>query len=138
MSACLNIREFIRAIEDQDELVRLAREVSLEYEVGAYCAAATGEGNAALLIERPAGSNFPIAANLYGTRKRIALALGGSEQTLIADNGERLRRPVEPLQIDGTADGRVVLQGDDIDLGRLPIPLWNVGDGGPFITAGVV
>jgi UbiD family decarboxylase len=30
------------------------------------------------------------------------------------------------------------LRGADVDLTRLPIPVWNVGDGGPFITAGVV
>lgn len=138
MSACLTLRDFLSAIEQQDELVRVHREVALEYEVGAYCAAVSDGGNPALLLERPAGSRFPIAANLYGTRKRIALALGGEERTLIADNGERLRRPVEPLRIDGNADGRVVLRGDDVDLRQLPIPLWNVGDGGPFITAGVV
>jgi UbiD family decarboxylase len=138
VSACLTLRDFLAAIAEQDSLVRVEREVSLEYEVGAYCAAASAEGNAALLLERPAGSSFPIAANLYGTRRRIALALGGEERTLIADNGERLRRPVEPLRVDGDAEGRTVARGDDVDLNRLPIPLWNVGDGGPFITAGVV
>jgi 2,5-furandicarboxylate decarboxylase 1 len=138
LSACLTLRDFLAAIEAEDELVRVEREVSLEYEVGAYCAAVSDDGNAALLLEQPRGSSFPIAANLYGTRKRIALALGGDERALIVDNQERLLRPAEPLVVDGDADGRVVLRGDDIDLRKLPIPLWNEGDGGPFITAGVV
>jgi UbiD family decarboxylase len=138
MTACRDLREFLAAIESQDELVRVEQEVALEYEVSAYCAAVSDEGNVAVLLEHPRGASIPIAANLYGTRKRIALALGGSEETLIADNQARLRRPVEPLLVDGDVEGRLVLRDDDVDLGRLPIPLWNEGDGGPFITAGVV
>lgn len=138
MSACLTLRDFLAKIEAEDELVRVEQPVSLEYEVGAYCAAVSDSGNAAILLEHAGDSDFPIAANLYGTRKRIALALGGPEETLITDNQERLRRPLEPLLVDGDRDERIVLEGDDVDLTLFPIPLWNEGDGGPFITAGVV
>jgi UbiD family decarboxylase len=31
-----------------------------------------------------------------------------------------------------------VITGDDIDLTKLPFPLWNIGDGGRFSTAGLV
>jgi UbiD family decarboxylase len=111
--------------------------------VSALARAASDEGNPALLIEQPrgAGAAMPIAVNVYGTRRRIALALGCDERTMIDDNREKLRLPVGPLQIEsaeGAIGDRVVLRGDDVNLDRLPIPYWNEGDGGPFITAGVV
>ena len=139
--ACEGLRSFLDAIESTGELVRIEREVALEHEVGALCRVASDEGSPALYLERPQGSTTPIVANLYGTRQRIALALGGDEHTLIEDNIERLSMPVQAVAPEPAAaalESRVVLRGDEVDLGQLPVPLWNLGDGGPFITAGVV
>ena len=139
--ACESLRSFVDAIEQTGELVRIDREIDLEYEVGALCRVASDEGSPALHFERLRGSSTPIVANLYGTRQRIALALGGHERTLTEDNISRLRTPVQPVEPEPATEAleeRVVLRGDDVDLGQLPVPLWNLGDGGPFITAGVV
>jgi UbiD family decarboxylase len=140
-AACESLRAFLDEIERHDDLVRIDREVDRDYEIGALCRVASDTGNPALLLERVRGSSMPLAVNLYGTRRRIARALGSDERGLTVDNMERLRRPVQALRpeaSDGPAAERVVLQGDDIDLTKLPIPFWNVGDGGAFVTAGVV
>jgi 2,5-furandicarboxylate decarboxylase 1 len=139
--SCTSLRELLDEIERSDTLIRIDREVDPEYEVGALCRVASDSGNPALLLEHIRGSTIPIAANLYGTRRRIALALGSDERSLIADNQAKLSQPVLPVDPEpsrGPLEDRVILDGDDVDLRRLPIPLWNTGDGGPFITAGVV
>jgi 4-hydroxy-3-polyprenylbenzoate decarboxylase len=141
MKPCLTLRELLDAVERDGDLVRVPDEVDLHFEVSAIARAASDAGNPAVLIERPKGAEMPIAVNVYGTRRRIALALGSDERSMIADNQEKLRRPVEPLQVEpaeGALEGRVVLRDEEVDLDRLPIPFWNEGDGGPFITAGVV
>src|SRR3954451_18318014 len=141
MSAGLTLRELLEAVERDGDLVRVPDEVDLRYEVSAIARAASDEGNPAILIEQPKGSSMPIAWNVYGTRRRIALALGSDERTMIEDNQRKLRLPAEPLALEPSADapdGSVCLEGDEVHLDRLPIPYWNEGDGGPFVTAGVV
>jgi UbiD family decarboxylase len=141
LSPCRTFRELLDRVERDEDLVRVPGEVDLRFEVSALSRAASDAGNPALLIEHPKGATMPIAVNVYGTRRRIALALGSDERTMIEDNREKLRLPVERLQVEPSAPllrDRVVLRGDEVDLDRLPIPFWNEGDGGPFITAGVV
>jgi 2,5-furandicarboxylate decarboxylase 1 len=44
---------------------------------------------------------------------------------------------IPPIRVDSAAWKANVVTGDEIDIRRLPIPTHAVGDGGPFITAGV-
>lgn len=46
--------------------------------------------------------------------------------------------PIPPKQVDTSPIEEVFLEGDGIDLYKLPIPMSSIYDGGPMITAGVV
>lgn len=139
-SACLDLRSFLASLRQADEILTITDQIDLEYQVGALCRAASDQGNVALYLEQVTKSKMPIAVNLYGTRRRIALALGSNERSLMRDNLERLQKPISPVvpEPSGAALSERTVSTEQIDLTELPIPLWNVGDGGPFITAGVV
>lgn len=73
-----NLAEFIRALEDAGELKRVREEVSSEIEISKITDAESKKpgGGKALLFERVKNSEFPAATNLFGSDKRMSMALG--------------------------------------------------------------
>ena len=71
-----DLREFISKLEEAGELARVRKEVDPKYEVGAICKTIHEKGRKALLFEKVRGCSMPVATELLGTFKRIALAIG--------------------------------------------------------------
>src|SRR2546430_9087820 len=73
-----SLKAFVDKLEQAGELVRIRRECDPKLEI-AEIANRTMKlpgGGPALLFESPRGSQFPLAINLYGSKKRMAMALG--------------------------------------------------------------
>src|SRR5439155_15593237 len=78
-----SLRDFLGAIDARGELVRVEHPVSVDKEITEIadrCMNSPG-GGPALLFQRPtllAGgpSRYPVAVNLFGSERRMALALG--------------------------------------------------------------
>src|SRR5207247_2467875 len=78
-----NLRAFIGAIEAAGDLVRVDRPVSVDKEITEIadrCMKSPG-GGPALLFMQPtlttgAKSQYPVAVNLFGSERRMSLALG--------------------------------------------------------------
>src|SRR2546425_10251209 len=78
-----NLRAFVGAIDAAGDLRRVTRPVSVDKEITEIadrCMKSAG-GGPALLFERPTlpqggASRYPVAVNLFGSEKRMALALG--------------------------------------------------------------
>src|SRR5205809_5763561 len=78
-----NLRAFVEAIAAAGELARVDRAVSVDKqitEVADRCMKSPG-GGPALLFEHPtlrsgAPARYPVAVNLFGSEKRMSLALG--------------------------------------------------------------
>ncbi|WP_028933610.1 UbiD family decarboxylase [Pseudonocardia spinosispora] len=94
----------------------------------------------ALLFTDVAGTDIPCLSNLVATHERMALALGVPADTLtrssIAGQGRAAHPPIE-VSAEQAPVQEVVWRGADADLRRLPIPVHNELDGGPFLTAAV-
>ncbi len=150
--------EFVSALEARGELVRVTRRVDPVLEVSAIADRFMKSGGPALLFEQVGEARFPLLINAYGSRARMSLALG------VADLEEHARaiealvhtRPamtaaglaqlamtlpelahVPPRRVSRAADARcqeVVLEGDAVDLGILPVLTSWPDDGGPFLT----
>lgn len=73
-----SLQEFIASLENSGELRTVDAAVSTKLEIGAITrrASAYPEGGPALLFRRPDISTFPVATNLFGSRRRIEIALG--------------------------------------------------------------
>ncbi|MBI3813664.1 MAG: menaquinone biosynthesis decarboxylase [Nitrospinae bacterium] len=119
-----------------------------------------GGGGKAILFENIDGSDIPVLINAFGSKRRMAMALGVEDAEEIAGDIQELieiKPPANLLEkikflpklfeishyppkiITGSAPCQeVVLTGDDIDLFKFPIlKCWPL-DGGRFITLPVV
>jgi 4-hydroxy-3-polyprenylbenzoate decarboxylase len=146
---------FVRALEERSELVRIRRRVDPHLEVAAIADRVMKSGGPALLFENVGGASFPLLINTYGSRRRMALALG------VDDLEEHARAIAELVQAKAPSNARalaelalklpelahvpprsvttgscqdVVRMGDDVDLDVLPILTCWPKDGGPFVT----
>src|SRR6267143_1548721 len=162
-----NLRAFIGAIDAAGQLARVERPVSVDKEITEIadrCMKSPG-GGPALLFTRPtlpggAPSQLPVAVNLFGSEKRMALALGVA---CLDDIGARIAELLNlkvpdsllgklamlprlaevakfpPKSVSGRPPCQTMVhQGTDVDLSRLPVPICWPEDGGPYITLGGV
>ena len=158
-----SLRGFIEAIDEAGELVRVAHPVSVDREITEItdrCMKSDG-GGPALLFEDVtlvdgSRSTIPVGINLFGSMRRMALALGVDDLDSIGRRIEglvKLKVPegwreklamlpqlaeiakYPPRTVSGEAACQsTILRGDDIDLGALPIIKCWPGDGGPYVT----
>ena len=133
-----DLRAVLDVFESNNELIRIKEEVEPNYQITAFCRLVSDADGPALLFERIKGHSVPLAVNLFGTRRRIALALETTEHEMTERNLECLKKPLPPKMVEADLSDWVVMKGGDIDLYGMPHSIWNVGDGGPFVTAGVV
>ena len=71
-----DLREFLSQLEALGELRRIRAEVSPRLEMTEICDRVLRAGGPALLFERPSGHSMPVLGNLFGTVRRVALAMG--------------------------------------------------------------
>jgi 2,5-furandicarboxylate decarboxylase 1 len=140
MGSPKDLRSFLRDVEVRapHDLAYVDREVDSTLET-AVLARRLGEVGRfpVLFFRKVRGSRFSLVSNVHADRNKMALALETDESRLVEEYIARLSRPVPPRIV---ADGpvkEVVLRGDDIDLGQLPIPVHCPKDAGRYITAGV-
>jgi 4-hydroxy-3-polyprenylbenzoate decarboxylase len=150
-----DLREWIALLEREGELVRVTAEVDPDLEITEIVDRTVKAGGPALLFENPKGAQHPLLINQFGTERRMCLAFGVERLDdvgrKVADVLEMqppsgLMDKVRGLQkLKSIADSRpqtvrhgavqeIVLQGDDIDLGLLPVQRCWPGDPAPFIT----
>src|ERR671919_1034038 len=150
-----DLREWIALLEREGELVRVSAEVDPDLEVTEIVDRVVKSGGPALLFENPKGAEHALLINQFGTERRMCLAFGVErlddvaaklEDVLEMQPPEGLREKVRGLlKLKSIADSRpktvsrgpcqeVVLEGDDVDLGMLPIQRCWPGDPAPFIT----
>jgi len=158
-----DLRDFIGQLELVNELKRITLEVSPRLEMTELCDRVLKAHGPALLFERPGGCDVPVLGNLFGTSRRVALAMGAVGNKTLRDIGELLASLKEPEAPKGFRDAiekvaalksilwdmkpnvvrgavcqQIVLEGNDVDLGRFPIQTCWPGDVAPLITWGLV
>jgi 2,5-furandicarboxylate decarboxylase 1 len=133
-----DLRGFLALLEKEGELRRVRRPVSTVYEVAAGIRRMGDSGGPALLFENVVDHDMPVVGGLFSTRHRALLALGVDDHQAGNDAFlQGLHHPIVPVTV---ADGpcqEVVTSGDDVDLERLPLPLYSEKDGGAYLTVGL-
>ncbi len=79
---------------------------------------------------------FKAIGNLWSTRDRIARAMGVTPMELTKKMMQAMSAPSKPQEVDNAPFERNILT--DFDLRESAIPKFYPGDGGRYITAGVV
>jgi 4-hydroxy-3-polyprenylbenzoate decarboxylase len=155
MAPPASLRDWVALLEREGELVRVDADVDPHLEITEINDRVVKSGGPALLFTNPKGSRHPLLINQFGTERRMCLAFDASslddvarrlEDVLEMQPPQGLVEKVRGLKrLKSIADSlpkttrsgpaqEIVVQGDDIDLGRLPVQTCWPGDGGPFIT----
>jgi 2,5-furandicarboxylate decarboxylase 1 len=82
--------------------------------------------------------DWRLCGGLITSRKRLALAMGSSENDIATRLEKGLAAPIEPVMVVDAPCQEVVHLGEDVDLTKIPIPLMHVFDGGPYISGTLV
>jgi UbiD family decarboxylase len=155
MPAFRSLSDFLADLERRGDLKRVSREVDWAHEVTEIaCREVRGDGPA-LLFEKVKGAAFPLAVNVLAARRRVEWALGRTPASVGAELEEILhavppRKLGDLWKLRGSA-GRILAMRprmlaagpaqevvDAVDLSPLPnLKLWP-GDGGRFVTFGLV
>ncbi|MCW5618749.1 MAG: 4-hydroxy-3-polyprenylbenzoate decarboxylase, partial [Nitrosomonas sp.] len=115
----------------------------------------------AVLFEKPKGHNIPVLGNLFGTPKRVAMGMGQTSVEALREVGKLLAYLKEPDPPKGLKDAwdklpvlkqvlnmaprvlssapcqEIIREGDQVDLGQIPVQTCWPGDVAPLITWGL-
>jgi 4-hydroxy-3-polyprenylbenzoate decarboxylase len=157
-----DLRDFIEQLEREGELKRIPQEIDPNLEMTEICDRTLRAGGPALLFENPKGHDIPVLANLFGTPKRVAMGMGEESVEALHEIGKLLAFLKEPTPPKGMKDAwdklpvfkqvlnmapkvvskapcqEYVLQGDEVDLHKIPVQTCWPGDAGPLITWALV
>lgn len=132
-----DFREFLDVLHDNGELVEIDRPIDLRYDVAKALKQTYVRGGPALAFTQN-GTEFPLVAGLYSTRRKALLAFEATEKTIVDKVCAGLDNPIPPTRITTEAPcHETVLTSDQIDITKFPIPTYSPKDGGPYITAGI-
>ena len=153
-----DLREFIAFLEQRGQLVRISQEVDPNLEMTEISDRTLRAKGPALLFENPKGYDTPVLCNLFGTPERVAMGMGQESVGALRDVGTLLAFLKEPEPPKGLRDlwekrhdfkqvlnmpvkeikkapcQDIVLEGDQVDLDKLPIQTCWPGDVGPLVT----
>lgn len=157
-----DLRSFLSLLERRGQLQRVAAPLSSELETTALSLEALRRQGPALLMQCVDGGPHPVLGNLFGHRSRIELAMAGRPLASLRELGAllaSLKEPrwpgslkqalqtwpelaqlahVAPRSVSSAAFEEITQEGEEIDLGRLPIQRCWPGDAGRLITFGLV
>ncbi len=146
-----DLQTFLAHLERQGELRRVRVEVDPALEITEIATRIVREEGPALVFERVRGSDYPLAINIFGSRRRIRMALGrepGAIGEELAGLVERLNPPTARGLLSARSTLRRMLSmrtarsrkapcqevDEAPDLEALPALTCWPGDGGRFIT----
>src|SRR5262249_5146406 len=141
-----DLREFITLVDELHALRRVEG-ADPRFEIGGITEVAAGQPECpALLFDAIKGfpRGFRVFTNATTSPQRAALALGIDPALRPPDalkawmEKRKTLRPHRPVAVTDAPFLLNAMDGDTVDLGRFPAPIWHRGDGGPFIGSGSI
>ncbi|MCX8683129.1 4-hydroxy-3-polyprenylbenzoate decarboxylase [Gilliamella sp. B2889] len=156
-----NFRDFLDYFEQQGELKRITYPINPYLEMTEIADRVLRSQGPALLFENPIGYDIPVLCNLFGTAKRVAMAMGREKTTELREIGELLaflREPEPPKGIrqffnilpkykqvlnmpvkrrSSAPCQELIFKNDEVDLTQLPIMHCWPDDVAPLVTWGL-
>lgn len=157
-----SLRDFMDALEKTGRLVRVTEPVSPNLEMTEIQTRLLAEGGPAVLFENVVGDDgkkydMPVLVNLFGTVDRVAAGMNRKPEELreVGETLAFLKQPeppasireafsmlplaktvmaMKPKTVSKAPCQEVVLQGDDIDLTKIPVQSCWPGEPAPLIT----
>ncbi len=136
-----SLRGFLRLVETEypDELVRIRAPIELKFDATALVFELERAGKSPVVVfENVGGHGMPLVTNIAANRRLLAACLGVEPKILPTAFRERCQKYIPCETVERGAWEDVVLEGDEVDLTKLPIPLQFAVDAAPYITAGQI
>jgi 2,5-furandicarboxylate decarboxylase 1 len=134
-------RGFLRLVESEfpEELLRVRQPIDLKFEPTALVFELERMGRSpVVLFENVGDRGMPMVTNVAANRRLLAACLGVEPGDLPTAFRERCQTYLPCQLVERGEWEDVVIEGDDVDLTKLPIPLQFAVDAAPYITAGQV
>lgn len=140
--AYADLREYVDALEERGKLKRVKKEVDKDWELAAVCRQLfkkiPPQKRPALIFENVKGSSIAVVAGVLGASREV-YAIGLQTDSVEGINRKwdhALGHPIPPRMVKEAPCKENILHGKDVDITKLPVPIWTVGeDPGPFFTS---
>ena len=129
-----NFRQFLDRLREHGELLDFKQPVDIR-----HIATLVDQSDKAILFHKVIGYDMPVVSGIIRTRERAIMGMGAKDYREIEDRlAAAIANPIASRMINTSPTHEVIMEGDDVDLYKIPIPMSSIYDGGPMITAGVV
>jgi UbiD family decarboxylase len=131
----MTLRGYIQNLDTKGQLVSIDEPISKKHEIAAVLKTLEPK---TVQFNHLKESDFKVIGNLFCNKQQFADYFGIQPQEIIPLINQAIKNPlpVEKLISEQAPCQEIVHQ--EPDLNHLPIPTHFFGDGGPYITAGVV
>jgi anhydromevalonate phosphate decarboxylase len=126
------LRDFLSKLEQENNLVRIKKEVSAKYEIANVIYSLDEKP---VIFENVKGYDFPVFAGITSDRDVIAKGLDTTKDKLLLKLVKALQNPKEPEMVDKAPCQEVIIK--DPDLSKIPLLYHLDGDGGRYGSATV-
>jgi 2,5-furandicarboxylate decarboxylase 1 len=141
-----SLRGFLQMVETDfpAELLRIREPVNTKFDMTAIAFELEQAGKSPVIIfekpisESPSVIRMPVVTNVAANRKLLAASLGVDASNLPTAFRERCQKYIPCEVVKDASWHDIVIEGDDLDLTKLPVPLQFTVDGAPYITAGQI
>ena len=137
-----DLRDYVAALEKHGKLKRVTKQVDKDWEIAAVCRQLFKKippaRRPAVVFENVKGFDIPVVAGVLGASRDI-YALGLETEGVEGINRKwdnALENPIAPRLVKQAPCKENILHGKDVDITKLPVPTWTVGeDPAPFFTS---
>jgi 4-hydroxy-3-polyprenylbenzoate decarboxylase len=137
-----DLREYLDVLERKGLLKWIENEVDKDWEISAIARVVSQQSPAdryALGFRRVKGYDTPVVVGIIGASRDVyatALQISGDKDSIINKWSSALANPVPSREVKTAHCQEVVLEGNEVNLHKFPIPTWSRGkDPNPYITA---
>ncbi|MCM3714247.1 UbiD family decarboxylase [Halalkalibacter oceani] len=138
-----DLRTYLKQLDElnPNSIRVVGEEVDPRFGITGYAARLAEQGEyPGLIFKNVKGAKLSCISNLLTTYERIALFLNCEVPDIPRVFGEKIRNQIPPTVVpaEQAPVKENILMGDEADLSKLPIPVHNEMDGGPYLSAGVM
>ncbi len=139
MNESQTLRGFLAMVERDypGEILRIREPVRTHLDMTSIVFELDNAGKSPVIVyENVEGHSMPVVTNIAGSRKLLAACLGVAPADLPSAFRDRVQNYIPCETVKEAAWQQVTLEGDQVDLTRLPIPTHFSVDAAPYLTAG--
>ena len=135
-----SLRGHVANLEQQGELIRITKEVDPHENLSAVGWKAYDRlGKSSLFTNLKGFPGWQVCNQVIADRRKWSIALGVEQDALIPMLCDRIKRPVEPVEVarQDAPVKEVIWTGDDVDLTKVPAMWHSEHDPAPYIASGM-